>query len=152
MSSREYITHSAAETIALGCKLAPLLKNARMIILRGDLGAGKTTLVKGIAEGLRAASQEDVTSPTFTLIHQFHGPEVNLYHVDLYRIETERELATLGLDELFAGEGNLVLLEWGEKFPRIRQERDMEIAIERLGEQKRKIKVSTESFLLPRTP
>jgi tRNA threonylcarbamoyladenosine biosynthesis protein TsaE len=145
MSSREYITHSAEETIALGRELAPVLKDARMVILRGDLGAGKTTLVKGIAEGLQAASQEDVTSPTFTLMHEFHGPEVNLYHVDLYRIETERELATLGLDELFAEEGNLVLLEWGEKFPRLLKERDVEIAIERRGEQERKIVVKCSS-------
>jgi tRNA threonylcarbamoyladenosine biosynthesis protein TsaE len=145
MSSREYITHSAEETIALGRELAPVLKDARMVILRGDLGAGKTTLVKGIAEGLQAASQEDVTSPTFTLMHEFHGPEVNLYHVDLYRIETERELATLGLDELFAEEGNLVLLEWGEKFPRLLKERDVEIAIERRGEQERKIVVKRSS-------
>ncbi len=142
MTARVYITHSAEETIALGRELAATLKDARMVILRGDLGAGKTTLVKGIAEGLQAASQEDVTSPTFTLIHEFHGPEVNLYHVDLYRIDTECELATLGLDELFAEEGNLVLLEWGEKFPRLAKERDVEIAIERRGEQERKITVT----------
>ena len=141
MTAREYITHSAEETIALGRKLAATLKDARIVILSGDLGAGKTTLVKGIAEGLQAASQEDVTSPTFTLIHEFHGPEVNLYHVDLYRIETERELATLGLDELFAEKDNLVVLEWGEKFPRLVRERDVEIAIERRGELERKISV-----------
>ena len=98
-----------------------------MVILHGDLGAGKTTLVKGIAEGLQAASRDDVTSPTFTLIHEYRGPEVTLYHVDLYRVETERELATLGLDELFAEDGNLVLLEWGEKFPRLVAECDAEI-------------------------
>jgi tRNA threonylcarbamoyladenosine biosynthesis protein TsaE len=142
MSAAEYITHSADETIALGRELAATLKDARMVILRGDLGAGKTTLVKGIAEGLQVASQEDVTSPTFTLIHEFHGPGVNLYHVDLYRIETERELATLGLDELFAEDGNLVLLEWGERFPRLVKDRDIEIAIERRGGQERKITVS----------
>src|SRR5271157_228100 len=132
--TREYLTHSAEETIALGRELAPMLKDARMVILRGDLGAGKTTLVKGIAEGLQAASRDDITSPTFTLIHEFRGLEVTLYHVDLYRIETERELQTLGLDELFAEPGNLVLLEWGEKFARFQRERDVEIAIERRGE------------------
>ena len=141
MSAVEYITHSADETIALGRKLAPKLRDSRMVILHGDLGAGKTTLVKGIAEGLQAASQDDVTSPTFTLIHEYRGPEATLYHVDLYRIETERELATLGLDELFAEEGNLVLLEWGEKFPRFGKERDVEISIERRGDQERKIVV-----------
>ena len=141
MISGEYITHSADETIALGRELASTLKSARMVILRGPLGAGKTTLVKGIAEGLDAASQDDVTSPTFTLIHEFRGPEVNLFHVDLYRVDTQRELDTLGLDELFAEDGNLVLLEWGEKFPRFVQERDAEICLERRGEQERKIVV-----------
>ncbi len=127
--------------MALGRKLAPTLRNARMVILRGDLGTGKTTLVKGIAEGLQAASHEDVTSPTFTLIHEYCGPDVNLYHVDLYRIDTPRELDTLGLDELFAEDGNLVLLEWGEKFPRFEKERDVEISIERRGDQERKFVV-----------
>lgn len=141
MTDHEHITHSAEETMALGRKLAPTLKNARMVILRGDLGTGKTTLVKGIAEGLAAASHEDVTSPTFTLIHEYRGAGVNLYHVDLYRIDTPRELDTLGLDELFAEEGNLVLLEWGEKFPRFEKERDVEISIERRGDQERKFVV-----------
>jgi len=139
MTSHEYTTRSAEETMALGRKLAPTLKSARMVILRGDLGAGKTTLVKGIAEGLHAASQEDVTSPTFTLIHEYRGPEVNLFHVDLYRVDTPRELDTLGLDELFSEEGNLVLLEWGEKFPRFQKECDVESCLERRGDQERKI-------------
>ena len=142
MAIDEYITRSAEETIALGRELAPMLKSARMVILRGDLGAGKTTLVKGIAEGLQAASQDDVTSPTFTLIHEFRGPEVNLFHVDLYRVETPRELDTLGLDELFAEDGNLVVLEWGEKFPRFVKDRDVEISIQRVGDQERKIAAS----------
>jgi tRNA threonylcarbamoyladenosine biosynthesis protein TsaE len=141
MTANEHITHSAEETMALGRKLAPTLKNASMVILSGDLGAGKTTLVKGIAEGLEAASHEDVTSPTFTLIHEYRGPDVNLYHVDLYRIDTPRELDTLGLDELFSEEGNLVLLEWGEKFQRFEKERDVEISIERRGDQERKFSV-----------
>lgn len=141
MTAGEHITHSAEETMALGRALAPTLKNARMVVLRGDLGTGKTTLVKGIAEGLQAASHEDVTSPTFTLIHEYRGPGITLFHVDLYRIDTPRELDTLGLDELFATEGNLVLLEWGEKFPRFEKERDVEIAIERRGDQERKIAI-----------
>ncbi len=145
MSTQEHITRSAEETIALGRELAPKLKNLRMVILHGDLGAGKTTLVKGIAEGVQAASQDDVTSPTFTLIHEYRGPEVTLYHVDLYRIDTLRELETLGLDELFAEQGNLVLLEWGEKFPRLMAECDAEIRIEPRGEQERKVVVATRS-------
>lgn len=145
MNSEEFITHSAEETVALGRSLASTLKNARMVVLRGDLGAGKTTLVKGIAEGLQAASQDDVTSPTFTLIHEYRGPEVSLFHVDLYRIETARELDTLGLDELFAENGNLVLLEWGEKFSRFEAECDVMISIERRGEQERRIQVRKNS-------
>lgn len=142
MSTQEYITHSAEETIAVGRQLAAKLSSAHLVMLRGELGAGKTTLAKGIAEGLQAASHEDVTSPTFTLIHEYRGPEVTIFHVDLYRIETQRELDTLGLDELIAEQGNLVLLEWGEKFARFEKERDVEIRIERKGEQERRITVT----------
>ena len=145
MSTVEYTTRSADETIALGRQLASRLRDVSMVILRGDLGAGKTTLVKGIAEGLNAASQDDVTSPTFTLIHEYRGPDVRLYHVDLYRIETQRELDTLGLDELLADEGNLVLIEWGEKFPRLVAECDAEIRIQRTEESERRISVVTAS-------
>ena len=145
MSTVEYTTRSADETIALGRQLASRLRDVRMVILRGDLGAGKTTLVKGIAEGLNAASQDDVTSPTFTLIHEYRGPDVRLYHVDLYRIETQRELDTLGLDELLADEGNLVLIEWGEKFPRLVAECDAELRIQRTEESERRISVVTAS-------
>jgi tRNA threonylcarbamoyladenosine biosynthesis protein TsaE len=141
MSTSEYITHSAEETVGLGRQLAPTLTAARIVVLTGDLGAGKTTLVKGIAEGLQAASQDDVTSPTFTLVHEYRGPEANLYHVDLYRIETLRELDTLGLDELFAEDRNLVLLEWGEKFLRFQKENDIQVTIERRSEEERKISV-----------
>ena len=141
MTTQEYTTRSAEETIALGRELAPTLRQLLVIILHGDLGAGKTTLVKGIAEGLEAASQDDVTSPTFTLIHEYRGPEVTLYHVDLYRIDTQRELETLGLDELLAEEGNVVVIEWGEKFPRLVAECDAEIWIERKDEFERTVVV-----------
>ena len=140
MSPREYITHSPAETIALGRTFAELLQPPKLVLLRGDLGAGKTTLVKGIAEAFHAASQEDVTSPTFTLIHEYRGPDASLYHIDLYRIDTPRELATLGLDDLIS-ENSVLLIEWGEKFPRFVNERDVEIAIERVSEEERRIQV-----------
>jgi tRNA threonylcarbamoyladenosine biosynthesis protein TsaE len=139
--TREFLTHSADETIALGREIAPMIRDARIVLLRGDLGAGKTTLVKGIAEAFNAAAQEDVTSPTFTLVHEYRGPERTLYHIDLYRIDTERELYTLGLDDLIAEEGNILLIEWGEKFERMNRERDAEIAIERLGENDRRLTV-----------
>jgi tRNA threonylcarbamoyladenosine biosynthesis protein TsaE len=120
----------------------------KLVLLRGDLGASKTTIVKGIAEAFEAASQDDVTSPTFTLIHEYRGPEVSVYHIDLYRIETERELATLGIEELIADERNVVLIEWGEKFPRLVRDRDVEIAIERTGEEERRVVVSGSEALL----
>jgi tRNA threonylcarbamoyladenosine biosynthesis protein TsaE len=141
MTTREFTTHSAEETIELGRELAADLRPPRLVLLRGDLGAGKTTMVKGIAEAFHAASQEDVTSPTFTLIHEYRAAEMSVYHIDLYRIDTPRELATLGLDELINDERNVVLIEWGEKFPNLVKERDVEIVIDRLGPEERKIQV-----------
>ena len=124
--------HSAEETTALGRKLASELKPGQVVLLRGDLGAGKTTLVKGIAEGFQAAEADRVTSPTFTLIHEYRGPQVTLYHIDLYRIDTPRELDTLALDDLMDAK-SILLIEWGEKFERFRRERDAEIAIAHKG-------------------
>jgi len=120
-----------------------MLRPPKLVLLRGDLGAGKTTLVKGIAEAFEAASQDDVTSPTFTLIHEYRGPRATVYHIDLYRIESERDLATLGLDDLLAEPDNVLLIEWGEKFPRFVRERDVEIAIDRLGDTERKIAITS---------
>jgi len=138
--TRHAATNSAEETIAFGRALAADLHPPLLILLRGDLGAGKTTLVKGIAEGFHAAAADDVTSPTFTLVHEYRGPIVSLYHIDLYRVDTERELETLGLDDLI-GPGNILLIEWGEKFPRFVKERDVEITLGRTGETERQIRV-----------
>jgi tRNA threonylcarbamoyladenosine biosynthesis protein TsaE len=140
--TRETTTHSPEETIAFGRSLAEFLSPPKLVLLRGDLGAGKTTLVKGIAAGFGAAKEDDVTSPTFTLIHEYRGPRANLFHIDLYRIETQRELETLGLDDLRA-ENSILLIEWGEKFPRFVRERDVEIALEHRGGERRKIKINT---------
>jgi tRNA threonylcarbamoyladenosine biosynthesis protein TsaE len=131
MAIQEFITHSAEETIALGRTLAAMLTPPKLVLLRGDLGAGKTTLVKGIAEAFHASSADDVTSPTFTLIHEYRGAEANLYHIDLYRVDTPRQLETLGLDDLISS-NSILLIEWGEKFPRFERERDVEIALERI--------------------
>jgi tRNA threonylcarbamoyladenosine biosynthesis protein TsaE len=139
--TRETTTHSPEETIAFGRSLAEFLSPPKLVLLRGDLGAGKTTLVKGIAAGFGAAKEDDVTSPTFTLIHEYRGPRANLFHIDLYRIETQRELETLGLDDLRA-ENSILLIEWGEKFPRFVRERDVEIALERRGGDRRQIKIN----------
>jgi tRNA threonylcarbamoyladenosine biosynthesis protein TsaE len=133
MATQEFITHSAEETIALGRSLALMLAPPRLVLLRGDLGAGKTTLVKGIAEAFQAASADEVTSPTFTLVHEYRGPKVNLFHIDLYRIDTPRQLETLGLDDLMA-DNSVLLIEWGEKFARFERERDVEIVLARTDE------------------
>ena len=138
--TREITTHSPEETIAFGRTLADLLAPPKLVLLRGELGAGKTTLVKGIAAGFEAAEEEDVTSPTFTLVHEYRGPRAILYHIDLYRVDTPRELETLGLDDL-RSEGGVLLIEWGEKFPRLLRERDVEIWLERQSENGRKIRV-----------
>jgi tRNA threonylcarbamoyladenosine biosynthesis protein TsaE len=140
--ARDFTTNSPEETIALGRELASQLAPPKIVILRGDLGAGKTTLVKGIAEGFHAASHDDVTSPTFTLIHEYRGPSVTVYHIDLYRIDTQRELETLGLDDLMT-DNSVLLIEWGEKFARFERERDVEIALERISENQRRIKVTS---------
>jgi len=137
---KTFHTHSAEETTNLGRQLAAELRPGSVVLLRGDLGAGKTTMVKGIAEGFRAAEAEAVTSPTFTLIHEYRGPEVTLYHIDLYRIDTQRELDTLALDDLMEP-NTILLIEWGEKFERFRKERDVEIAIEQKGGDDRLIKI-----------
>jgi tRNA threonylcarbamoyladenosine biosynthesis protein TsaE len=139
--TREVITHSAEETIAFGRSLAEWLAPPKVVLLRGDLGAGKTTLVKGIAEAFHAAAADEVTSPTFTLIHEYRGPHSNLFHIDLYRIDTQRELDTLALDDLIA-EDSILLIEWGEKFPRFERERDVEISLERVSEDERRIRIT----------
>ena len=124
--------------MALGRELATLLQPPKLILLTGELGAGKTTLVKGLAQGFQAAAEEDVTSPTFTLIHEYRGPAATLYHIDLYRIDTQRELDTLAIDDLM-GENAILLIEWGEKFTRFRRERDVEIRLERMSDTERRI-------------
>jgi tRNA threonylcarbamoyladenosine biosynthesis protein TsaE len=142
---RDFTTNSPEETIALGRELASQLAPPKLVTLRGDLGAGKTTLVKGIAEGFNAASHDDVTSPTFTLIHEYRGPAATVYHIDLYRIDTQRELETLGLDDLMTDD-SVLLIEWGEKFARFQRERNVEIALERVSENQRKIRLRISDF------
>jgi tRNA threonylcarbamoyladenosine biosynthesis protein TsaE len=142
MNTREITTHSAEETVAFGRTLTRLLAPPKLVLLRGDLGAGKTTLIKGIASAFEAASEESVTSPTFTLVHEYRGPLANLYHIDLYRVDTPRQLETLGIDDLIA-EDSILLIEWGEKFPRLVRDRDVEITLERVGENDRKIQVTS---------
>ena len=137
-----YRTASEEATIQLGEELSRTWAGKRAVLLIGNLGAGKTTMAKGIVRGLGAAEADEVSSPTFTLIHEYRGPHVNVYHVDLYRVDTPRQLETLGLDDLIA-ENSVLLLEWGEKFQRFVDERDVEIQIEHLGEDERRIRILT---------
>lgn len=133
-----YRTRSEAETVALGERLARELPVRGVVLLIGNLGAGKTTLAKGIVSGLGAAAAGDVTSPTFTLIHDYG--EGRAYHVDLYRLEEAAEAATLGLDELFDGDAP-VLVEWGERFPALLPARRTEIRIRAEGADEREIQI-----------
>ena len=136
---REFETHSAEETIALGKRLAGVLPARGVVLLIGNLGAGTTTLAKGIAVGLGVAKPDEVSSPTFTLIHEYGDP-VRLYHIDLYRIEEASELATLELDDLMDRDA-LVLIEWGERFAERMPRPRTEIRVTRTGEDERSIEV-----------
>ncbi len=108
-----------------------------MVLLIGNLGAGKTTLAKGIVKGLGAASPDEVSSPTFTLIHEYSD---RVYHVDLYRLDDPRAVARLGLDELFDRDA-LVLIEWGERFPELLPEDRTEIRLTRTDGDNRVIEI-----------
>lgn len=146
MKERRFKTRSEAGTLTIGERVAEMLLPApKLIVLRGDLGTGKTTLVKGIAAALGAAETSDVTSPTFTLVHEYAGEKLRLYHLDLYRLETERELLTLGLEEMVEQPDALVLVEWGEKFASVVGRADGEILIEHAGGDERMFCVRVKS-------
>ena len=138
MKGRRWRTATEADTIALGRDIARQLPRRAVVLLIGNLGAGKTTLAKGIVEGLGAASPDEVSSPTFTLIHEYGGGRV--YHIDLYRIEEARQLATLGLDEIFEREA-VVLIEWGERFPQLIPAERLEIRLRATESEEREIEV-----------
>lgn len=122
-------TRSEQGTLGLGEVLTELLLPPKLVILRGDLGAGKTTLVKGMAAALGAADPDGVTSPTFTLVHEYKGRRSRIFHLDLYRIETEAELEHTGIWEIADAGDALVLVEWGDRFPSLLARADAEIAI-----------------------
>lgn len=133
---------SEEETIALGERLAGELPRRGVVLLIGGLGAGKTTLAKGIAKGVGACPPEDVTSPTFTLIHEYGQPP-RIYHVDLYRLDDASQAVRIGLQELFERDA-LVLIEWGERFPELLPEKRSEVRLRRLEGETREISVSAE--------
>ena len=133
-------THSDEETRSLGRRLGKQFPQKAVVLLIGELGAGKTTLTKGIVEGRGAAKADDVSSPTFTLIHEYGSP-VSVYHADLYRLDTAEEARRLGLEELF-DEPALVLIEWGERFPEILPDDRIEVRLFHQGIDDRAIEVS----------
>ena len=119
MRERRFRTRSVEGTLGLGERVAEMFTPPMVIILRGEVGAGKTTLVKGIAAAIGAATEDEVTSPTFTIVHEYEGTRIRLFHLDLYRLETEEQVAVLGLDEMAGYPNSLVLVEWGERFESI---------------------------------
>jgi tRNA threonylcarbamoyladenosine biosynthesis protein TsaE len=131
---KRFKTRSVGGTLAVAQTIAEILTAPRFVVLRGDLGAGKTTLVKGWVAALGLGQPEDVTSPTFTLVHEYggHAAKTRVYHLDLYRLETERELATLGLEEMAEEPGAVLLVEWGEKFASVMERADAEVAMAHL--------------------
>lgn len=131
------ITRSEEETIELAKRLAHELRPPCLILLEGELGSGKTTFTKGLVSGLGAAREEEVTSPTFALVHEY-GRDGRVFHVDLYRVETAKELRTLGLDDLLAQQA-IVIVEWGEKLTEAPAMPRLRVRFEHAGERERRI-------------
>jgi len=134
---KEIITHSSEETTNWGREFAKRLKPPVLVLLTGDLGTGKTTLTKGLVSGLGAAAEDDVTSPTFTLVHVY-GKAAKVYHADLYRIETFHDFETLGMEDMFASPA-VVILEWSERFPLPSPWPQVRLRLEHLGGDSRRI-------------
>jgi len=139
VAEASFTTHSSEETIARGRDIGARSKPPLLILLSGDLGAGKTTLTKGIVSSLGAAREEDVTSPTFTLVHKYSGANL-VYHVDLYRIGGFRDFETLGIEDLFS-ENAIVIVEWAEKLPLRSPWPALLIHLEHAGDDARRITV-----------
>jgi len=141
--TEEVSTHSAEETMRWGREFAARLHAPLLVLLTGELGSGKTTLTKGLVAGLGAASEDEVTSPTFTLVHVYGRPEpaaAKVYHGDLYRIDSFHDFETLGLEDLFARSA-VVILEWSEKFPLQSPWPQVRLKLEHAGGDKRRILV-----------
>jgi tRNA threonylcarbamoyladenosine biosynthesis protein TsaE len=142
-SLQQFITHSEEETIALAREIAAKLPQRAIVLLIGNLGAGKTTFAKGVVSGLGVTTADEVSSPTYTLIHEYgrsHGG-VPVYHIDLYRLDTAKEVAALGLDELLDSDG-ILLIEWGERFPELWPRDRIEIRLQPEDDDARRITVT----------
>lgn len=139
MVSRNLVTHSTDETIECGREIGASLKPPVLILLSGELGAGKTTLTKGIVSGLGAAREEEVTSPTFTLVHKYEG-RARVYHVDLYRVGDFHDLETLGLEDVFS-EQAVVIVEWPDRLTLRTDWPVLRISLEHVAEDSRRITI-----------
>lgn len=137
--AEQIVTHSAEETIAWGREFAKSLKPPVLVLLSGELGSGKTTVTKGIVAGLHAATEDEVTSPTFTLLHEY-GDDHRVFHGDLYRIENFHDFETLGMEDIFARPA-IVILEWPEKFPLHTEWPQIKVQLEHAGGDSRRISV-----------
>jgi tRNA threonylcarbamoyladenosine biosynthesis protein TsaE len=146
VANRELITDSSEETIQFGRDLGSRLKPPVLILLSGELGAGKTTLTKGIVSGVGAAREDEVTSPTFTLVHRYER-SARVYHVDLYRIGDFHDLETLGLEDVLAEPG-VVIVEWPDKLTLRTDWPILRIQLEHIAEGTRKITIRDESGVL----
>jgi tRNA threonylcarbamoyladenosine biosynthesis protein TsaE len=134
----ELTTHSEEETAAVGRDLAASLRADDVVLLYGDLGAGKTVFVRGLAEGL-GVNRDEVSSPTFTLIQEYRGGRLVLFHVDLYRLDDPREIDDLGLDEIAAD--GVLAIEWADKHP-LPPQRFVRVSIEHAGETQRRVVIT----------
>ena len=139
MPEEVIITHSAEETTNWGRQFAKRVKAPVLVLLTGDLGTGKTTLTKGIVAGLGAAREDDVTSPTFTLVH-IYGKNPKVYHADLYRVENFHDFETLGMEDMFTSP-SVAILEWSERFPLQAPWPQLRVRLEHLGGDARRITV-----------
>ena len=131
-SERHFVTHATEETIALGQRLGAVLRPGDVLVLTGDLGAGKTQLTKGIAAALGV--EDDITSPTFNILMVYEGSQMPLYHLDLYRLDDPDQLEDIGLYELLDGDG-VCVIEWGEQFAREIGPERLDVVLTRLDEQ-----------------
>ena len=139
MVEKRLKTRSVGGTLALAETILELaLPTPRLVLLTGEMGAGKTTLVRGMAQAI-GAPEEEVSSPTFTLVHTYRGPKRTIHHLDLYRIEHEEDLLQLGLEELESDRDALVLVEWGEKFASVAQRAQGQVLLSRGDEESERL-------------
>lgn len=137
-SPRTWTAATEDEMLQAGRELGALLRGGQVVLLDGAMGAGKTTLAKGIVEGFGAGSAEDVSSPTFPIVHEYRG-DTTVFHLDLYRLETEQEVLAIGMDDLLdsVDEGEaLMLVEWGERFPRLWPPSHLRVVIRIAGDRR----------------